>query len=123
MRTTASLVCLSILSSSALAQQQQESQAVTVGPWSIATTYKGDKFDYCTMTRSASGLGVTFVRNQDGLLLLLDSMEARTRQGLYGQARRRLALGRCQGIGRNQGRDNRVCRSFLQRAAADGKHA
>ena len=70
MRTTASLVCLSILSSSALAQQQQESQAVTVGPWSIATTYKGDKFDYCTMTRSASGLGVTFVRNQDGLLLL-----------------------------------------------------
>src|SRR4029078_8609939 len=73
MRTTASLVCLSILSSSALAQQQQESQAVTVGPWSIATTYKGDKFDYCTMSRSASGLGVTFVRNQDGLLLLLDS--------------------------------------------------
>jgi hypothetical protein len=60
MRMTASLVCLSILTSSALAQQQQESQAVTVGPWSIATTYKGDKFDYCTMTRSASELGITF---------------------------------------------------------------
>src|SRR4051795_4518460 len=81
MRTTASLVCLSILSSSALAQQQQESQAVTVGPWSIATTYKGDKFDYCTMTRSASGLGVTFVRNQDGLLLLLDSSKWKLERG------------------------------------------
>ena len=81
MRTTASLVCLSILSSSALAQQQQESQAVTVGPWSIATTYKGDKFDYCTMTRSTSGLGVTFVRNQDGLLLLLDSSKWKLERG------------------------------------------
>ena len=81
MRTTASLVCLSILSSSALAQQQQESQAVTLGPWSIATTYKGDKFDYCTMTRSASGLGVTFVRNQDGLLLLLDSSKWKLERG------------------------------------------
>src|SRR3954449_4387956 len=70
MRTTASLVCLSILSSSALAQQQQESQAVTVGPWSIATTYKGDKFDYCT-----------FVRNQDGLLLLLDSSKWKLERG------------------------------------------
>src|SRR4029077_17634475 len=81
MRTTASLVCLSILSSSAIAQQQQESQAVTVGPWNIATTYKGDKFDYCTMTRSASGLGVTFVRNQDGLLLLLDSSKWKLERG------------------------------------------
>ena len=51
------------------------------GPWNIATTYKGDKFDYCTMTRSASGLGVTFVRNQDGLLLLLDSSKWRLERG------------------------------------------
>ena len=71
MRTTVSLACLFFLNSPALGQQQ-ERQTVIVGPWTIATTYKGDKFDNCTMTRSASGLGIAFVRNQDGLLLTLD---------------------------------------------------
>jgi hypothetical protein len=81
MRTTASLVCLSLLTTSALAQQPQERQTVIVGPWSIATTYKGDKFDNCTMTRSASGLGISFVRNQDGLLLVLDSTKWKLERG------------------------------------------
>jgi hypothetical protein len=71
MRTTVSLACLFFLGSPALGQQER--QTVIVGPWTIATTYKGDKFDSCTMTRSASGLGIAFVRNQDGLLLTLDS--------------------------------------------------
>jgi hypothetical protein len=46
-------------------------------PLTIATTYKADKFDNCTMTRSAADLGINFVRTQDGLLLLrLTEMEA-----------------------------------------------
>ena len=81
MRTTVALVCLTFLTSPAVAQQQQDGPTVTVGPWSIATTYKADKFDYCTMTRSAGGLGVTFVRNQDGLLLILDSNKWKLERG------------------------------------------
>jgi hypothetical protein len=50
-----------------------EEQTVTIGPWTIAAAYKGDRFDNCSMNRSVSELDVTFVRSQDGLLLLLDS--------------------------------------------------
>ena len=50
-----------------------EEQTVTVGPWTIAASYKGDKFDNCSMNRSAPELDITFVRSQDGLLLLLGS--------------------------------------------------
>ena len=38
---------------------------------SIATSYKGDKFDGCSMSRSAADLDITFLRAQDSLLLLL----------------------------------------------------
>ena len=62
-------VC-SILSSNA---QSQSGQTTTVGPWEIATSYKADKFDACVMNRSAAGFGISFMRAQDGLLLLLDS--------------------------------------------------
>jgi hypothetical protein len=43
--------------------------------WSvaIATTYKADKFDNCTMSRSTGELEISFVRTQDGLLVVLDS--------------------------------------------------
>jgi hypothetical protein len=50
-----------------------EDPTVAVGPWTIATAYKGDRFDNCTMSRSASELEITFVRSQDGLLLVLSS--------------------------------------------------
>jgi hypothetical protein len=49
--------------------QPQDNQTVKVGPWTIATTYKADKFDDCTMSSSAEDLGISFVRNQDGLSL------------------------------------------------------
>jgi hypothetical protein len=81
MRTTVSLVCLFFLLSPALGQQSQERQTVIVGPWNIATTYKGDKFESCTMSRSASGLGISFIRNQDGLLLNLDSTKWKLERG------------------------------------------
>ncbi len=44
-----------------------------LAPWTIATTYKADKFENCTMARTATGLGIAFVRNPDGLLLSIDS--------------------------------------------------
>ncbi len=63
---------VALLTTSTFAQPQD--QTVKVGPWTVATTYKADKFDDCTMSRdSPEGLGISFVRNQDGLLLLLDS--------------------------------------------------
>ena len=71
MRTTISFACLVFLMSPALGQQSQERQTVIVGPWSIVTTYKGDKFESRNMSCSASGLGISFIRNQDGLLLNL----------------------------------------------------
>jgi hypothetical protein len=67
--------------SPALGQQSQERQTVIVGPWSIVTTYKADKFESCTMSRSASGLGISFIRNQDGLLLNLDSTKWKLERG------------------------------------------
>jgi hypothetical protein len=54
---------------------------VTVGPWVIATTYKTEKFENCTMTRSSGELGITFVRAQDGLLVLLESPKWKLERG------------------------------------------
>jgi hypothetical protein len=80
MRTIAVIASLFFLVSTAFGQQT-ERQTVIVGPWSIATTYKADKFENCTMARSASGLGIIFVRNQDGLLLTLDSTKWKLERG------------------------------------------
>jgi hypothetical protein len=74
MRTPTAASFAILLGTSALAQPLPlNSQTVTVGPWAISTAYKADKFDSCNMSRSAAGLGVTFARTQDGLLLTLDS--------------------------------------------------
>ena len=53
--------------------QSQNTQATTVGPWEIATSYKADKFDACLINCTAAELGISFARAQDGLLLFLDS--------------------------------------------------
>jgi hypothetical protein len=81
MRTIVSFACLVLLMSPALGQQSQERQTVVVGPWNIATTYKAEKFESCTMSRSASGLGISFIRNRDGLLLNLDSTNWKLERG------------------------------------------
>jgi hypothetical protein len=81
MRTSLALVSLILLTSSALAQQPLDIQTITIGPWGITTTYKADKFDNCTMTRSTADLGISFVRNQDGLLLLLESPKWKLERG------------------------------------------
>lgn len=81
MRVILALACLPILAASALAQPPLDIQTVAVGPWTISTTYKAEKFENCTMTRSADGLGVMFVRNQDGLLLSIDSPKWKLERG------------------------------------------
>jgi hypothetical protein len=63
-----------LAATSGLAQSQsRDNQTVTVGPWAIATTFKANKFESCTMSRSERDLGITFVRTQDGLMVILDS--------------------------------------------------
>jgi hypothetical protein len=80
MRTQITLLWATFLTTSVLARAQ-DNQAVTVGPWSIATVYIADKFDSCTMSRSAKELGISFARNKDGLLLLLDSPKWKLERG------------------------------------------
>jgi hypothetical protein len=58
-----------------------EEQTVTVGPWTIATSSTSDKFGSCSMSRSTAELDITFVRAQDGLLLLLDSQKWKLERG------------------------------------------
>jgi hypothetical protein len=58
-----------------------EEPTVMVGPWSIATSYKGDNFDGCSMSRSTSELGITFFYAQGGLLLLLESQKWKLESG------------------------------------------
>ena len=80
MRPIILLFGMTVFASSALAQQPQD-QTVAVGPWKIATTFKAEKFDSCTMSRTVADLGINFVRTQDGLLLLLDSPKWKLERG------------------------------------------
>lgn len=73
MRTPLAISVAATVATSAMTYAEE--QTVTVGPWTIATSYKGDKFDNCSMNRSASELDINFVRSQDGLLLLLGSQK------------------------------------------------
>jgi len=79
MRTPVALSLAGSLAASALSHAEE--QTVTVGPWTIATSYKGDKFDGCSMSRSTAELDITFLRAQDGLLLLLDSQKWKLERG------------------------------------------
>ena len=75
MRESFALLSMIVLTSVALAEPQ-DNQTVTVGPWSIATNYKTDKFENCKMSRSAGELGVTFLR-----AVLLDSPKWKLNRG------------------------------------------
>ena len=81
MRVILALACLPIFGMPSLAQQSLDSHPVIVGPWTIETTYKAEKFENCTMTRTADGLGVMFVRNQEGLMLSIDSPKWKLERG------------------------------------------
>jgi hypothetical protein len=69
------------LSSDPSAMAYADEPTLTVGPWAIATSYKGDSFEGCSMSRSTAELGITFFRAQDGLLLLLESQKWKLERG------------------------------------------
>ena len=58
-----------------------EEHTVTVGRWTVAASYKGDRFANCSMSRSAADLDATFVLDQDGLSLVLDSQKWKLERG------------------------------------------
>ena len=98
MRTPFALFFVTFLTTSVLAEPQpRDNQTVAVGPWAIATIYKADKLESCTMSRPAGELGITFVRTQDGLAALLDSRKSR--QNLFCSPRCRFAFPGCKGLG------------------------
>ena len=73
MRAPRSFSVATLLTTSALAEPTpQDKQAVAVGPWTIATAYKADKFDSCSMNWTTGDLGISFVRTEAGLLLQLE---------------------------------------------------
>jgi hypothetical protein len=61
--------------------QPSENQTVAAGPWTIGPTYKANKLQSCTMSRSDSEPGITFVRAQDGLLAILESQKWKLDRG------------------------------------------
>jgi hypothetical protein len=73
MRTAPAILCLALVSSPALAEGATHSGSVSVGPWEIATTYNGKKFDNCMMTRTSGDIDISLIRTRDGLSLLLHS--------------------------------------------------
>ena len=80
MRASFAALFVILLTTSAFAQSR-DSETVIVGPWAIATTYKSDDFESCTMGRSAGELGITFVRERDGLLVVLNSPKWKLNRG------------------------------------------
>jgi hypothetical protein len=67
---------------SALPQPRpSESQTVIEGPWAIGPNYKENKLQSCTMSRSEGELGITFVRAQGGLSLMLESKKWKLDRG------------------------------------------
>ena len=58
----------------AVSQAAEESKSETIGPWEIEATFKGDKFDRCSINRKLDDdIVATFVRTSDGLTLELES--------------------------------------------------
>jgi hypothetical protein len=79
MRTRVALAVAASLASPTTAYAGE--QTVTVGPWTIAAAYKGERFADCSMSRSADELGIMFLRAQDGLALLLNSEKWKLERG------------------------------------------
>jgi hypothetical protein len=79
MRVLAVTACL--FASLAQVHAQPAADKVAVGPWDIVTSYRGNAFVNCEMRRTSEGLGITFLRDEDGLSLLLDSGKWKLERG------------------------------------------
>ena len=66
------LASMTAFSVSPAVAQQNAKEAILVGPWSITTTYKGDKFENCMMSRTGDGINASFALAKDAFLLELD---------------------------------------------------
>jgi hypothetical protein len=73
MRESFALLFLIFATNATLAGPSVEGNQTKVGPWSVAKDSKTAKFESCTMSRNAGEFTVTFVRDQHGLSMLLDS--------------------------------------------------
>src|SRR5262249_35073151 len=60
---------------------QRTRRTVIAGPWAIVPTYKANKLQSCTMSRSDGEVGATFVRAQDGLSVILASQQWKLHRG------------------------------------------
>ena len=60
----------------------EDSKSETIGPWEIEATFKGDKFDRCSINRKLNDdIVATFVRTGDGLSLELESPNWKLERG------------------------------------------
>jgi hypothetical protein len=75
--STLSLVpsCVAIVAfTSSASFAAEEAKTDTIGPWEIEATFKGDKFDRCSITRKLDDdIVASFVKTGDGLTLELSS--------------------------------------------------
>jgi hypothetical protein len=70
---TASLA-FALLTPAAQAAEQPKVEAVTIGPWQVESSYKGQKFEHCVMSRETTdGVDIRFTRDADGLDLSMSS--------------------------------------------------
>jgi hypothetical protein len=60
----------------------EESKSENIGPWEIEATFKGDKFDRCSINRSLQEeIVARFVRTSDGLSFELESPNWKLERG------------------------------------------
>jgi hypothetical protein len=71
-----------LLLPTAASHAAEESKSENIGPWEIEATFKGDKFDRCSIDRTLQDdIKATFVRTGDGLTLELESPNWKLERG------------------------------------------
>jgi hypothetical protein len=73
-------ISTTLFASTSLAQQDAR-EAVIVGPWSITTKYKANRFENCAMSRTGDEINASFILTKDEMLLELDSAKWHLERG------------------------------------------
>lgn len=75
-------IVFALAPSSLPAQTAKESKSESIGPWEIEATFKGDKFDRCSISRKLDDdISVMFTRTDDSMTMTLDSPNWRLDRG------------------------------------------